>query len=288
MAWILIGIIRLWSLIPLRCSQLLRRPLGFILEHVMRYRRKTVEANLLRCFPDKDSAARLQIRKDFYRHFAQQVLEILRSFSYSADQVAQHMVLEDAIFEKKVAKIKRPLFLVFSHGPNWEWGSLGCSAALPHPVYLAYKPLKSSIMDKWLKARRSRFGANLVSMRQLPKTLVQIKDQPSCVLLIVDQNPSNPAHAHGAEFFGQTSAFLSGMARLAVRYQFDIAYIDVKTVKPGKYSAYMRASYDVHPNTKPEEVTQWYAKELEQSLKEEPHRWLWTHKRFKHDSYWSE
>ena len=81
-------------------------------------------------------------------------------------------------------------------------------------------------MDKWLKARRSRFGANLVSMRQLPKTLVQIKDQPSCVLLIVDQNPSNPAHAHGAEFFGQTSAFLSGMARLAVHHQFDVIYID--------------------------------------------------------------
>ena len=288
MAWILIGIIRLWSLIPLRCSQLLRRPLAIILEHVLRYRRNTVEANLLRCFPDKDSAARRQIRKDFYRHFAQQVLEILRSFSYSAHQVAQHMVLKDEVFEKKVAKMDRPVFLVFSHGVNWEWGSLECSADLPHLVYVAYKPLKNSIMDTWLKARRSRFGANLVSMRQLPKTLVHIKDQPSFVLLVADQNPSNPAHAHGAEFFGQTSAFLSGMARLAVRHQFDVIYIDMKTEKPGKYRGYMRSSFSMQANTTPEEVTQWYAQELEQSLREEPHRWLWTHKRFKHDNYWSE
>ena len=168
MAWILIGIIRLWSLIPLRCTQLIRHPLAFVLEHVVRYRRKTVEANLLRCFPDKDPSARRQIRRDFYHHFAQQVLEILRSFSYSAHQVAQHIMLEDDVFERKVAKIKRPLLLVFSHGPNWEWGCLRCSAALPHPVYLAYKPLKSSIMDKWLKERRSRLGRTLSRCANCP------------------------------------------------------------------------------------------------------------------------
>jgi KDO2-lipid IV(A) lauroyltransferase len=52
--------------------------LGFelsVMYHIGKYRRKVVRGNLLRSFPEKTDAERLQIERKFYRYLSDYMLE---------------------------------------------------------------------------------------------------------------------------------------------------------------------------------------------------------------------
>src|SRR6187431_561232 len=65
--------------------------LAVILFRAARYRRATVDENILRAFPEKSAADRLRMAKGFYRHIADVVVEILMQSRMSREQLLQRV-----------------------------------------------------------------------------------------------------------------------------------------------------------------------------------------------------
>ena len=62
-----------------------------VLYHVIRYRRKTVAANLRESFPEKSERELKQIERKFYRNFADYIFETIKLLIFRDYELCQRM-----------------------------------------------------------------------------------------------------------------------------------------------------------------------------------------------------
>lgn len=101
-------------------------------------------------------------------------------------------------------------------------------------------------------------------------------------MILSDQNPSNPERCYVTDFLHRKTGFIRGSEGFARKYNLPVLYYEVIKERIGKYRL------DVHeicenPNDLPEgTIMQKYVELLEQTIKNHPYYWLWSHRRWKH------
>ncbi|MBQ9362485.1 MAG: acetyltransferase, partial [Bacteroidaceae bacterium] len=79
----------------------------------------------------------------------------------------------------------------------------------------------------------------------------------------------------------ENTPVLAGTERIARRYNMACVYLDIRRVRRGYYEAEFQLMTDA-PKDAPElSITREYFRRLEQSIRRQPHLWLWTHNRWK-------
>ena len=76
-------VIWLLSLLPMTLLYLLSDGLYLLFFYVIGYRKRVVLDNLTLAFPEKEERELLEIRKKFYRHFTDLVVESVKAFTMS-------------------------------------------------------------------------------------------------------------------------------------------------------------------------------------------------------------
>ena len=59
------------------------------------YRKKVIEENILRSFPELDKSERTKLKRDFYRHFADLIIEGVKNLSISKVELEKRMILQN-------------------------------------------------------------------------------------------------------------------------------------------------------------------------------------------------
>src|SRR3954471_5891947 len=137
--------IRLLSLIPLALWFPFASFLAWLSWRVIPYRRHVVDANLKACFPEWDDATRERVIRDYYRGFADMLVEVLHSLRLTEKELRRRVRISNPeLVRDEVAKGK-PVLIVAAHQCNWEWMLLGLSTQLGTRVDAASKPL----VDNW-------------------------------------------------------------------------------------------------------------------------------------------
>ena len=86
---------------------------------------------------------------------------------------------------------------------------------------------------------------------------------------------------HWTTFLNHDTSFFIGAERIAKQVDAALYYVDVERVKRGYYQVRFRLM-TLHPKEFPDyELTDQYARLLEESICRQPAYWLWTHKRWK-------
>jgi Kdo2-lipid IVA lauroyltransferase/acyltransferase len=253
--------------------------------HVLRYRRPVVDANLLLAFPDKTAQERREIARQFYRNLSQIIVEIIKFLTISeADfQRRVQIVNHDVLLGHLAAG--RPVIVMAGHFGNWEITPLisrlyasGC------PMLPVYKTLSSPFFDRLMLAIRSRFGCEPIVKEATLRRLVKFRQagQPFCLGLVADQSPAGHEIDCWVDFFGRPTPFYTGGDKLAKTTGFPVLYSYVRRVKKGHYQlVYEELKAPPYRSDSPE-VIELFAARLEQSIRESPADWLWSHKRWKH------
>ena len=99
--------------------------------------------------------------------------------------------------------------------------------------------------------------------------------------MITDQSP-NPNEAHyWTTFLNQDTVFMDGAERIAKLMDFPVFYCELQ--KQGR--GYCRVRFDLITETPKAtadgEITECFARRLEQTIRREPAYWFWSHKRWK-------
>lgn len=253
-----------------------------MLFRVIGYRSETINRNLQRSFPDKSEAELAAIRKQFYSHFTDLIVETIKMSNCSKEEVQQRMDMSEE--SKQLLKgIKTGAVVVAGHRGNWEVANLYISSLdIVEPI-VVYKPLASKKFESWFRAMRTRFGSTMTPMKMVYEELEKKRDKPFAVYLVNDQSP-NPARAYWTTFLNQDTGVFRGAEIISRKYDIPVFFCDIIRVegKRGHYVVSLKEFTD-KPRTFPENaILESQLREMELNILAQPHNWLWTHRRWKH------
>lgn len=280
---ILFFLLYLLSLLPMRLLYLLSDGLFFPLFHVVKYRRKVVEKQLDECFPDKSMQERRAIERQFYHFFCDYLVEVIKLFSISKEEMMRRMKFVGIEQVREELKDKKFCFLYLGHYCNWEYiASLSYWLPEIHCGQIYHRIYNQAFDDLFLKLR-GQFGGESILMKDTLRRILTLRGQEKKVMIgfISDQLPKWENMNHWTTFLNHDTSFFIGAERIAKQVDAALYYVDVERVKRGYYQVTFRLM-TLHPKEFPDyELTDQYARLLEKSIRHQPAYWLWTHKRWK-------
>lgn len=270
------------SLLPLSLLYIVADFVYLLLYHVVRYRRKVVYENLHNAFPEKDAEDIRIIAKKYYRHLSSLMVEIIKMATISPEELKARFKFKNLHLMNNYHEQGRSTLICSAHYGNWEWGTLALGLNTTAVVYPIYKPVSNEAFGEWFKQIRSRFGNQLIPMRQTLRALNASKDVPTIFCFGNDQTPLKEESTYWLNFLHQPTAILLGLEKIAVRTNRPVFYMRVRILKRGYYEVECVPLCMEPAASKPFEITNLHVNYLEQIIIDEPAYWLWSHRRWKH------
>ncbi len=270
------------SLIPLRILYLISDVFAYLLYHVFKYRREVVKANIDRSFPHLNETEKKDIEKRFYRNFCDHFIETLKLLTMSEKQLDQH-IEADYLELEKILSNNQNCHIYLGHQFNWEWANAHVSMALKeHNIIVAYKPLSSKSFNNLMLRIRSRFGSKMVSSQNMKKEMEPYINRQHVLVLVADQNPLVPKKSFWTSFLSQRTAFISGTELYTAASKTPILFAEIIRQDRGKYKFALTPVFDFTEQYQMGLITTIFTEKLENTIKDHPENYLWSHKRWKH------
>ncbi len=281
---LLYPVIFLFSRLPFWILYRFSDMLYIIIYYVVGYRKKVVRRNLKLAFPDKTDIERHKIEKQFYKHFADLFVEMIKAFHMSLAQMNKRFVFNNVELINELTDAHQNVIIVGGHYGNWEWvfSLASMTDALPIATYLK---INNPYFEKFMLKNRSRFGGELIETKNLRHTLkTYVLQQKQFILgLLADQSPQRHRAKYWRSFFGNAKVpVFTGPEILAKQYRTALVFMRINKSKRGFYNVDFELITKTPNDYKDYELTDIFIEKLEQQIKTAPAYYLWTHNRFKH------
>ena len=278
-------LIRIFSLLPLSVLYLMADAIIYpLMYYVARYRLKVVRKNMRNSFPEKSQSELKQLEKQFYHHFSDVLVEVVYGYRISDEEMRKRVVFENVELVERLGEKTKGVIAYLGHMGNWEWlVDLNKRFVGNMVEYNVYRKLKNPNSDKMMLELRSKRGGECVEKNQLLRKLVTLRhaDHPYVIGMLADQKPSKRSSYAWTTFLHQETAFLDGSEVLAHKFGYSAVYAHIYSPKRGYYRISFKMITDNPSVLEYGEMTQSYAKYLEQNIYTQPEQWLWTHNRWK-------
>jgi len=246
------------------------------------YRKKVVLLNIKNSFPDRTPKEQQLIMKNFYKHFCDIVVESLKGFVISKEQLKKRFSIVNAELADKFFKQGKDVVFVGGHFNNWEILAQGVSMELQHKIIGIYKPLSNNYFNGKLIKSRERFGMKLCPIKETKAYLDKDFGKPKGTIFAIDQSPGNPEKSYWMQFLNQDTPVLFGAEKYAKAYQSPVIFCTINKVKRGYYQGVLQLIEEFPQDTAYGSITTRNTLTLEKDIIENPEYWLWTHRRWKH------
>lgn len=270
-----------FSKLPLRLIYGFADLFYLLLTTILPYRKKVVEHNFLRSFPDKNPDEIRGLVKKFYRHLADLLAEGIKNLSISKEELSKRVRVVNPEIMDDLYKKGKSVILVAGHYNNWEWMITSQQDLFPHQAIGIGKRLTNSFWDKKLNRLRGRFGMIIANTQNFKNILESQKNKPVSVLVLTDQNPRNARKSYWMTFLHQPTPVLFGAEMMAFTYDYAVVYYTMKKVRRGYYEIFLQTITETPRLTAWGNITEAHTRLLEKDILEAPAYWLWSHKRWK-------
>ena len=273
--------VRLLAALPWWVMNPLADALAWLAWRVVRVEQRALRENLQASFPTLTESQLQRLMRDYYRGFAQVLVEVIRSVSLSPEELRRRVIMEGFGPVRAALASGTPVLLVAAHQCNWEWLLLALSLELGYPLQAAYKPLVDGWAQREMLMARSRFGAQLVPAEGLLAHILRGGRTPRAIAMVADQEPRTSERRHWTRFMNRDTAFFMGAEEITRVTRFPAFFVGLRRTRRGHYSM------SVTPLAQPGEklptgaVTERYAQLVQAQIQAAPADWPWSHKRWK-------
>ena len=293
---ILRGLMTALGSIPLKVHYALSPFIAWLARCVFRYRLSVVRDNIRQAFLDKTPAEINGIVKDFYRHFADIVVETLW---FGACHNPRRLLRQNLVtvsnpeFVEQLSQGGKSVITLLGHCGNWEL--LGgfiqyCghdSTLREENVCVVHKQLDNKVWDSIMALNRTAPLAvkpfpGYVETRQLVRYVYEHISECKFYFIITDQRPyfKSPANIE-ISFMGRKCKTMTGGAALARKFAMPVCYLRMERQGRGRYViSYVPVCEDAS-KVDLRTIMERYYELLEEDLRKDPANYLWTHKRWK-------
>ncbi len=269
-----------FSLLPLWILYRFADLFFVLLVTIFPYRRKVIRLNIERSFPNKTRTEQRKIEREFYRHFADLLIESIKNLSISKKELLRQFQVENPEILEDLFQKQKSIILVSGHYNNWEWFITAQALLVPHQSFGIGTPLSNPFWNKKLNERRQRFGLKVIHAANYKEQLRSSED-PFAVLTLADQSPVDSRKAFWTTFLNQPTAVLFGTEFMAHDFDAAVVYFTIEKKKRGFYVLRYELITNSPNETSWGEITQKHTELLEASIVQKPQFWLWSHKRWK-------
>lgn len=274
----------LLALFPFKVLYFLSDGLYFLMRYVIHYRKHTVRRNLSNAFPEKSEAELREIERKFYHYICDYMVEAVKMLRVSFEELCRRMEYDNT--EEYLAMIEKygGIVILIPHYANFEWliGMASIMRQEDFPVQV-YKPLRNKYMDEMFKHIRARFGGYNVPKHSTAREIIKLRREGKrlAVGLITDQSPNRSEAHYWTTFLNQDTVFMDGAERIAKLMKFPVFYCELQRAGRGYCKAFFELITENPKETAEGEITELFARRLEQTICREPAYWFWSHKRWK-------
>jgi len=270
------------SLLPLFLLYRLADAFYLLIFYVFKYRRKVVRENLTNAFPDKSLLELKAIEKEYYKFLSSLFIEIIKMKSISKKELSKRVKFKNSDLVEAYLQNNESVLFCSSHYGNYEWVCMAIGLHFSGTHYPIYKPLSNEAFDSWFLRMRSKFGNNMVSMRQTLRAIQASKNTASMFTFGSDQAPSKEESLYWTTFLNQDTSVQLGVEKIARKTNRPVFYLKINCLKRGYYEVDC-VPICLHPNEASEfEITENHTRFLEEMIAERPSYWLWSHRRWKY------
>lgn len=276
-------IIWVLSRLPMRILYIKSDVFFFLIYYVIGYRKTVVLENLKLAFPNKPEEELLRIRKKFFKHLMDLLMESVKAFSISEKEILKRYTYKNPELVNKYADEGKSIALVGAHQANWEW-STSLPLVLNMDVVGAYTKLNNKYFEKAVRESREKFGVIGCKTSDFIKEMKQrySNNKKGAYILLSDQSPQPHKTYYWREFFNIKVPVHTGAEMLSKRFDLVVINYVAKKVKRGHYEVEFQLVTDQPKEFENYNVTDIYTELTEKNILEQPEFYLWSHKRFKH------
>lgn len=273
----------------MRCIAALPLPLLYGVAHcasflsfrVFPHRRAVIRENLSAAFPDFSEAQLNETTRRYYAGFAQMFMEIVKSATFPAEEIRRRVRIVGAELPRAQLERGNSVLLAGAHQCNWEWMLLAVSLQLGFPLDAAYKPLVNDWAEREMLAIRRRFGAHMVKADELLGEIIKRREVVRAIAMIADQEPTRSEHKHWVRFLNRDSAFFLGLEEIARVTHYPVFFMTFRRTARGYYEMQFKVLSEAAERLAPGELTERYARLVEEQIRASPPDWPWSHKRWR-------
>jgi len=269
------------SKLPLSILYLFSSFISVILIYVFPYRKKIILKNIERSFPELTIQQQKQVARNFYRHFADLLIEGVKNLTISKKELQKRMFVKNPELMQKLFENGKNVILVSGHYNNWEWLISAQNFLFPHQAFGIGMPMTSKFWDQKVNRQRERFGMKVVHAKNYKAVIETFKEKPIAILNLSDQAPPDAKKSYWTTFLNQPTPVLFGTEFMANEYDFSVVFFVVRKRKRGYYELELNLITDNPKELKYGEITEAHTLLLEKEIIQHPEFWLWSHKRWK-------
>ena len=294
------GTMAVLSALPLRLHWASAHLVGWIANHLVRYRRKVVCENIDRSFPDAPEHLRKRYVRDFYRHFGRLVCETIW-FSHTTARRMERSQIVSAVNPEESARLQSVApgtIILAGHYANWELlfgfehfalpeGSADSYAFKRSNVAMVYKKLNSPLWDEIFRECRLRLLGtdfeNYIESAGILRHVVEHHGDGYFYMFDTDQRPyANAKAVMDVEFMGQPAQTMYAGAGVAHKYGLAVSYLSMTRKTSGKgYLCELKTICDDASKMEVQQIMDEFYRLLEADIRKDPGEYLWSHKRWK-------
>lgn len=277
-------LIWIFSLPPLWVVYAGIKPIAWILRKIIKYRKQVIDENLANSFPEKSGEELLFLSKHNYQWMVRIFFEAVKALHFSCSRLGKRVQVMNPELLKQFAEQQQNIIILAGHTGNWEWSP---SAVCPNGFDLlgVYKPQSSKTFDHLTYLIRKKKGVIPIPMKATFREITKAGipgGKPKALLLIADQIPALGDIHYWNSFLNQPSAWFTGGAKIACKMDLPVLFLKMLQRKPGYYSVEFVPLRYPGDSSSEQEITNFYTHALEETIREQPAHWLWSHRRWKH------
>ena len=254
-----------------------------VVRYVIGYRKEIITNNLKKSFPEKDDKEIRQLRNAYYRHLARIAAEMLKMLTMSRRNVMRRYRCENPELVNRFYEEGKSVILMSAHYNNWEWMILSLPMQYHHHGVGVGKANSNKAFEKLINRARTRNGTEVVFADHVREVFerCELGHTPAAYMMLSDQSPNNVHKSYRTTFLNQPSAMIYGAEHFAKKYDIPVIYYEVIQEKIGHYKIVNHLITEHPTETEYGEITEAYVRHLEDTIRNNPPYWLWSHRRWK-------
>ena len=280
LVFIATSVLRVLSWLPAGGPYWLARRLAGLWMRLSPTKRNSTFKNLERCYPDLSAEEREVLARESFVHYVASVLEAGHNWYWPVEKLigrCDELVGRELLSEGLEAG--KGVLVLAPHFGAWEY--LGIYLQGFYDIAVLYKPPSDPRLDKALRDRRGRGGANMLpaNAQGIRALFAHLRNGLGAGVL-PDQEPSR-GQGRFAPFFGVPA--LTGVLapRIARKTGCKVVFAGCKRLPGGRYRIHVQPAEEAIADPDLDMALAALNRGVERCVELDPVQYLWSYKRFK-------